>query len=143
VQLTLYNVLYRVIQLLAPISPHITEEIYEAIYKEEVDEKSLQLTPWPEPDTKRIDEDAERKGDAVMAVITEIRREKAEKRKPLNAQIKRLKLYAGKSELARTLSENKEDIAGTCKITHMEILAEKGKGRQVPENPAISFVSEY
>jgi valyl-tRNA synthetase len=143
VQLTLYNVLYRVIQLLAPISPHITEEIYEAIYKEEVDEKSLQLTPWPEPDTKRIDEDAERKGDAVMAVITEIRREKAEKRKPLNAQIKRLKLYAGKSEFARTLSENKEDIAGTCKITHMEILAEKGKGRQVPENPAISFVSEY
>jgi valyl-tRNA synthetase len=143
VQLTLYNVLYRVIQLLAPISPHITEEIYDAIYKEEVGEKSLQLTSWPEPDMKRIDEDSEKKGDLVMTVITEIRREKAEKRKPLNAQIKRLKLYTGKSEFARILSENREDIVGTCKIAYMEILSEKGKGRQIPERPEISFISEY
>ncbi len=143
VQLTLYNILYRIIQLLAPISPHVTEEIYEAIYKEEVGEKSLQLTPWPEPDMKRLDEDSEKRGDLVMAVITEIRREKSEKRKPLNAQIKRLKIYAGKSEYARIFSENREDIVGTCKITHIEILSEKGKGRQVPENLDISFVSEY
>ncbi|MBX5329315.1 valine--tRNA ligase [Candidatus Bathyarchaeota archaeon A05DMB-5] len=143
VQLTLYNVLYRIIQLLAPISPHITEEIYDAIYKEEVGEKSLQLTAWPTPDEKLIDEGSEKKGDLVMAVITEIRREKAEKRKPLNAQIKKLKLYAGKSEFARILSESKEDIKGTCKITYMEILSEKGKGRQIPENLAISFICEY
>jgi len=143
VQFTLYNVLYRIIQLLAPISPHTTEEIYDAIYKEFIGQKSLQLTPWPETNVERIDEDCEKKGDLVMAVITEIRREKAEKRKPLNAQIKRLKLYAGKSQFAKIISESKEDIVGTCKIVHMEILSEKGKGRQVPEKPEITFVSEY
>jgi hypothetical protein len=41
------------------------------------------------------------------------------------------------------LSENKEDIAGTCKISHIEILLEKGKGRQIQEFPEISFLSEY
>jgi valyl-tRNA synthetase len=106
-------------------------------------QKSLQLAPWPKPDLGKIDEEAEKKGELVMAVITEIRREKAEKRKPLNAPIKRVKIYAGKSEFARIISENKEDIVGTCKISQLEILSEKGGGRKVQEIPEISFISEY
>jgi valyl-tRNA synthetase len=143
VQFTLYNVLYSIIQMLAPIMPHMTEEIYQAIYAEDIGQKSLQLTSWPKTDMKKIDEEAEKKGDIVMAVITEIRREKAEKRKPLNTQIKRVKIYAGNSKFARTLSENKEDIVGTCKISQLEILSEKGKGRQVQTIPEMSFISEY
>jgi len=143
VQFTLYNVLYRIIQLLAPITPHITEEIYQAIYAETIGQKSLQITPWPEGKMEMVDEEAERKGDLVIALITEIRREKAEKRKPLNSPIKRVKIYAGKSEFARIISENKEDIAGTCKILQLEILSEKGDGRQIREFPEISFISEY
>jgi len=142
-QFTLYNVLYRLIQLLAPIIPHVTEEIYQTMYAEDVRQKSLQLTSWPEPDIGRIDEEAQRKGDLVMGVITEIRREKAEKRKSLNTPIKRVKIYAGNSKFASIISENREDIAGTCKILQLEILSEKGKGRQVQEFPEMSFVSEY
>ncbi|MGQ9531165.1 MAG: class I tRNA ligase family protein, partial [Candidatus Bathycorpusculaceae bacterium] len=143
VQFTLYNVLYRIIQLLAPIAPHITEEIYQTMYAKEIGQKSLQLTPWPEAEMEKVDEEAERKGDLVMALITEIRREKAEKRKPLNTPIKRVKIYAGKTEFAKIISEAKEDIAGTCKILQLEILSGKGKGRQVKEIPEINFISEY
>jgi len=143
VQFTLYNVLYSIIQLLAPITPHITEEVYQTMYAEVIGQKSLQLTAWPKPDMGKIDEEAEKKGGLVMAVITEIRREKSEKRKPLNTPIKRVKIYAGKSEFAKILSENKQDIVGTCKISMIEILSDKGKGRQVQEIPEISFVSEY
>jgi valyl-tRNA synthetase len=143
VQFTLYTVLHRIIQLLAPITPHITEEIYQTMYAEDIGQKTLQLAPWPKPDLRKIDEEAEKKGELVMAVITEIRREKAEKRKPLNAPIKRVKIYAGKSEFARIISENKEDIVGTCKISQLEILSEKGGGRKVQEIPEISFISEY
>jgi len=142
-QHTLYNVLYRTVQLLTPITPYATEEIYEKVYAEDTRQKSVHLTPWPKPDMEKIDEEAEKKGDLVMAVITEIRREKAEKRKPLNALIKRVKIYAGNSEFARILNENIKDIAGTCKISEVEILPEKGEGRQVQEIPGISFISEY
>jgi valyl-tRNA synthetase len=144
-QFALYNLLCRIIQLLAPISPHITEEIYQTTYAEDMDQKSIQLAPWPKPETEKIDEEVEKKGDLVMTVITEIRREKAEKRKPLNAQIKRVKIYAGNSRFASIISENKESIAGTCKISQFEILSEKGKGkgRQVQEYPEMSFISEY
>ncbi len=142
-QFTLYNILCRIIQLLAPISPHITEEIYQTTYADDMDQKSIQLMPWPKPDMERIDEEAENKGDLVMAVITEIRREKSEKRKPLNASIKKVKIYTENSEFARLISENKEDIAGTCKIMEIKTLKEKGEGRQVQEFPEIIFVSEY
>ena len=143
VQYTLYTVLYRIIQLLAPIIPHITEEIYQTMYAEDVGQKSLQLVLWPKPDLGKIDEEAEKKGGLVMAVITEIRREKAEKRKPLNTPIKKVKIYGGKSEFAHIISENREVIVGTCKISQLEILSEKGKGRKVQEIPEISFISEY
>jgi valyl-tRNA synthetase len=142
-QFTLYTVLYRILQLLAPITPHITEEIYQNLYADVVGQKSLQLTSWPEPEAEKIDEEAERNGDLVVAVINEVRREKAEKRKPLNAAIKKLRIYAGKSKYANIISENKEDIIGTCKISQLEILSEKGKGRQVQGFPEISFISEY
>ena len=144
-QFTLCTVLYRIIQLLAPITPHITEEIYQTMYAENIGQKSLQLTPWPAPETEKINEETEKKGDLVMAVITEIRREKAEKKKPLNALIKRVKIYAGNSRFASVVSENKEDIIGTCKIAQFEILSEKGKGkgRPIQEFPEMSFVSEY
>jgi len=143
VQFTLYKVLYRIIQLLAPITPHITEEIFQTMYAEDVDQKSLQLTHWPELDVRKIDEESEKKGDLVMAVMTGIRQDKAVKKKPLNAPIKRVRIYAGNSEFAGILSESREDIAGTCKISEIEILPEKGKGRKVQENPEISFLSEY
>jgi len=142
-QFTLYTVLYRILQLLAPITPHITEEIYQNLYAEDKKQKSLQLTPWPKPDKEKINEEDEKKGDLVMALITEIRREKAEKRKPLNAQIKEVQIYAGTSEYARVISENKEDIVGTCKILQLEILSEKGEGRKVQGFSEITFTSEY
>jgi hypothetical protein len=54
-----------------------------------------------------------------------------------------VKIYAGKSEFARVISENKEDIVGTCKISQLEILSEKGRGRNVQGIPEMSFTSEY
>ncbi|MDW8022683.1 MAG: valine--tRNA ligase [Nitrososphaerota archaeon] len=142
-QQTLYKVLYRIIQLLAPITPHMCEEIYQTMYAENVGVKSIHLTSWPTVDPGRVDEAAEKEGDLVMALIAEIRREKAEKRKPLNAPIKKVKVYSGNNEYASILTRNKEDILGTCKILQIEILPEKGGGRQLPQYAEVSFTSEY
>ena len=142
-QFTLYNVLYRIIQLLAPITPHITEEIYQALYAEHMNFKSIHLTPWPRLDESRVDEISERDGDLLVALISEIRRDKAEKRKPLNAQIKKVKIYAGTRELAEIIAGNKDDLVGTCKISELEIIPEKGEGKQVQRYTEISFISEY
>ncbi|MEM1660009.1 MAG: valine--tRNA ligase [Candidatus Bathyarchaeia archaeon] len=142
-QYTLYRVLYRILQLLAPIIPHITEEIYQAIYSEHIGCKSIHLTNWPEVDMKKIDEVAEREGDLIIALIAEIRREKAERRKPLNAPIKVVKVYAGNSDYAYVIERNKEDIMATCKISELQIIPEKGGGQSVPQYDGLSFISIY
>jgi len=142
-QCTLYTVLLRILQLLAPLTPHLTEEIYQIMYAGDKGGKSIHVFEWPEVDKKLMDEAAEKSGDLITAVIGEIRKEKAEKHKPLNAAIKRLTIYAGEKEAAKTIMEGKEDIAGTCKASYVEILLRKGEGREVKPYTNVHFTAEF
>jgi valyl-tRNA synthetase len=125
-QYTLYTALFRVLQLLAPIAPHITEEIYQTLFKEDNKWKSLHISPWPE--TEKVNKAIIEKGELLVAVISEIRREKARNRMSLNAPINELTIYAGTKENAQTLSNSAEDIMGTCKIKKTNMLPIKGEG---------------
>jgi valyl-tRNA synthetase len=142
-QHVLYEVLYRILQLLAPVTPHLTEEIYQTMYAEHKGYGSLQVSSWPEFEQAFADEQAEKHGDLIMALITEVRREKAEKRMSLNAQVKKLTVYAGDRETAAIITEGSEDIAGTCKVASLEVLAEKGSGREIAQFADVRFVTEY
>ncbi len=141
-QYTLYLVLERVLKLLAPIMPHVTEEIFQTMYVDEKSPKSIHVSSWPTADEKRIDEGVEKAGDLVMAIITEVRREKAEKHLPLNTKIAKLTIYVSDEATAETIIEGKEDIAGTCKVADIQVSVEKGKGREV-KSYGIRFIAEY
>ncbi|MCW4045162.1 MAG: valine--tRNA ligase [Candidatus Bathyarchaeota archaeon] len=142
-QQTLYEVLYRILQLLAPVTPHLTEEIYQAMYADGKGYRSLQVALWPKFNMQLVDEETEKRGDLIAALITEVRREKAEKRLSLNTQIKKLTVYAGDKAAATVITEASGDIVGTCKVACLEVLAEKGAGREVTQFSNVCFVSEY
>ena len=140
-QYTLHTVLRRVLLLLAPIIPHVTEEVYTTLYAED-GQASIHSAAWPEPSKARIDADAERKGEIITEIIAELRKEKAEKHLPLNTQIKNLKIFTEEKDVAGTINQGKEDIKGTCKVAEMQILSEKGAGREIkPYN--IRFITEF
>jgi valyl-tRNA synthetase len=141
-QYTLYLVLERVLKLLAPIMPHVTEEIFQTMYVDEKRPKSIHVSSWPTADEKRMDEGVEKAGDLVMAIITEVRREKAEKHLPLNTKIAKLTIYASDEAVAETIIEGKEDIAGTCKVADIQVSMEKGKGREI-KSYGVRFIAEY
>jgi valyl-tRNA synthetase len=131
-QYTLYEVLYRVLQLLAPVIPHLTEEIYQHMYLEEKGFSSLQVSQWPKFNPEAVDEMAEKDGDLIIAVMSEVRRDKAEKKLPLNAPIKNLTIYASDDATAVTVRLGCIDIAATLKIQNIKVITEKsGEGRQV------------
>lgn len=142
-QYTLYVSLYRILQLLAPITPYITEEIYHRMYSQEVGYKSIHLSPWPTVTEKRMDEEAENCGDVIMAVISEVRREKAEKQLPLNTEIRKLTVYAGEEDKAEKIMKGREDITGTCKVSDMEVMPREGEGRKVKPYNNIRFITKY
>jgi valyl-tRNA synthetase len=142
-QKALYEGLYVVLQLLAPITPHLTEEIYKTMYASDKGFKSLQTSTWPKPDYVREDDRAELRGDLVVALIAEIRREKAEKRMPLNTPIKKLTVYAGDHSAAEAITESQNDLIGACKVESINVLPEEGIGRDVVQYPHLQFIAEY
>ncbi|RLI31117.1 valine--tRNA ligase [Candidatus Bathyarchaeota archaeon] len=134
-QYTLYTALFRIVQLLAPFCPHITEEIYQRMYAEEMGFKSIHVSRWPTPGP--VDEEALASGDLAVAVISAIRREKASRRLPLNAVISRARVYAANEENAEKLRLFHQDICGTCKVDKLDILPTSGEGAEVEGYPEI------
>jgi valyl-tRNA synthetase len=132
-QYTLYEVLYRILQLIAPVTPHLTEEIYQSMYSEGKGFKSLQVSPWPKVNPALIDEAAEKDGDLITAIMSEVRRDKAEKKLPLNAPIKNLAIYAKDDATAVAIRQGCIDIAATLKIENVQVFSEKAEGRQVAQ----------
>ena len=54
----------------------------------------MQVSPWPKFNPELVDEEAEKDGDLITAIMSEIRRDKAEKKLPLNSPVKNLTIYA-------------------------------------------------
>ena len=111
------------------------------MYVEDKKHKSIHISPWPTP--QKIDEEAEKNCELLVSVIGEIRREKSEKRLPLNTPIKKLTVYAGNRKSAHILEQVVEDIAGTCKTEEIVILPEKGEGREVQGHSDIHYKADY
>jgi valyl-tRNA synthetase len=137
---TLSTAIFRILQLLAPISPHITEEMYQLMFASEKGYRSVHLSPWPGIDQTKIDDETRRRGDLVVALIREIRKYKAEERMALNAPIDKLTVYAGGEESAEILAQAKNDVVGTCKVEAFKLLPTKGEGREVQGYPDVRFV---
>jgi len=142
-QSALYTVLYRLLQLLAPITPHITEEIFEALYSRDKGFRSIHESSWPDVNRELIDEEAERQGDLTVAVISEVRRQKAERHIPLNTEVKRLRVYAKDKDTAKMIAEEKKDISSTCKIIEMEILPHSKMNRETKLDDSARFAVEF
>jgi valyl-tRNA synthetase len=141
-QYALHVVLERVLKLLSPIIPHVTEEIFQTLYVDEKNPLSIHVSPWPTTDEKLVNEEAEKQGDMVVAIITEVRREKSEKHLPLNAKIVKLTIYAGEKTITEMITQGRVDIAGACKAADIHVLSEKGKGREVKPYD-VAFIAEY
>jgi valyl-tRNA synthetase len=114
-QYTLFNVLLRTIELLAPIFPHATEEIHQIFNK-----GSIHLSRWPAADKKMIDEKSEKTALLLNAIITEVRQHKAGKQLPLNAVIPSVTIHSDDD-----IDDIEEEIKATGRIE--KLLKEKGE----------------
>ncbi len=143
-QQTLYNVFYKILQLLAPITPHLTEEIYQNMYADGKGFKSLQITPWPKMDSALVDKAAEEEGDKVMALIEDVRRKKAAQKLPLNIPILSLEVYTTNQANADLINSSKNDIAGTLKVVgDFNVIPQAGQGQEVPQFPGVIPVAVF
>ncbi|HHH99947.1 MAG TPA: valine--tRNA ligase, partial [Thermococcus litoralis] len=119
-KVALHELLYNIILLLAPLAPHITEELYQEMFKDKVGAKSLHLLGWPAYEEDRIDEEAETLGKLASEIIGAMRKYKNSHGLALNAKLKHVAIYALDSyDMLKALET---DIAGTMNIEKLEII---------------------
>jgi len=115
---TLYTVCSGVVKLMAPMMPHIAEEIYTMNFKDAEGDPSIHISSWPKP--VLTDEDAERKGELVKEIVSKIRGWKSEKGMSLSKEIDFVELVCEPEKII----ECKEDIARTVRAKEL-VVAEK------------------
>ncbi len=127
-QYTLYQALLTIIKLISPITPHITEEIYQAYYAELEKNKSIHLSSWPETDKELVDKQALETGDLAVNIISEVRKYKTEKQMSLKQELKKVTVETGFdfTKLSKKDFESlKKDLLGTTNTENLEF--KKGK----------------
>jgi valyl-tRNA synthetase len=137
-QWTLHHAVRRMLQLLAPAIPHLTEEIYSHMYAEEEDD-SIHMSKWPQMDELLVDKAAENEGDLVIAVIRDIRREKNRQGIPLNAELEEVSIYAANPREAKALVQGIEDISATMKAENVDLHEGDGGELAVEGYPGVRF----
>ncbi len=117
----LRHVLEVSLRLLHPLMPFITEELWQKVQPvrpELVEGQTIMKTPWPQPDSKRIDEEAERLFGRLQNVVTEVRNIRATFRVPPKEKVDLLVLV---SEGGEVLSEHEEIIQRLGQVNRLTV----------------------
>ena len=113
----LYNIHLGLMKLFAMFMPHITEEVYQAYFKEFENEISIHKTILSKID---IVEDGEilAGGEEFINIISEIRQYKSEKQVSVKTQIENLKVKTSKPNF---IESAKQDLTAVCSILNLNI----------------------
>lgn len=120
---TLDAVIWAFIRMLAPICPHITEEIYHLLYKERMGAISVHGTSWPKIDEiPEVAIEDERSGDQLVKVISAIRAEKIRRRVPLSKEVRQVIVKAPKDyiEVVKAHEGEVEKILHVLEVSAVE-----------------------
>jgi valyl-tRNA synthetase len=112
----LYNSILNVLKLIAPIMPHITEEIYQFGFKKFEKDKSIHLSKWPEFNKKDVDEESEKIGDLGIEIINIVRKFKSDKQMSLKGEINGLVLLSKEREFEKKIDKISKDLKGVLKV---------------------------
>jgi valyl-tRNA synthetase len=139
-QYTLYVSLLAILKIMAPILPHITEEIYQIYFVNKERDKSIHVSKWPEKEKmgmvgKEEDkkEEVEEIGDKAVDVISAVRKYKSLHNKALNTKIRKLKIGCDK-KTKQQLEKICVDLCATLHAGEMEfdveskLIEDKDKG---------------
>jgi len=129
---TLYQAILTLLKLLAPITPYVTEEIFQLCFKRHEVAESVHLTYWPEVNGELIDPNAEILGEALVEIATAARRYKSEHQLPMGTPLDRIKIALSQSELLQQLEASITDIKSVTRGKNIE-LGEETPGFDTPE----------
>lgn len=110
-QLGVYSGILSVLKMMAPIMPHITEEIYQMHFAEAEQCKSLHISEWPEFDSRLVNVKAEEIGNLGVDLINAVRKFKSENKMSMKDEISEIVILGREKEMKLIL----DDLKAVCK----------------------------
>jgi valyl-tRNA synthetase len=130
-QFALSTLLRTVVKLLAPVLPHVTEEIYQGLFAADEGSRSIHLSPWPQADTAWMDEEAERTGGLLLEIVTAVRRFKSERSLSPGSPLACLRLASSDASVREILRLAEADLRGVSRAQVIEISEHAGPAMDV------------
>ncbi|MEE9296385.1 MAG: class I tRNA ligase family protein, partial [Phycisphaerae bacterium] len=112
----LYRILLSILKMLSPILPHITEELYQRIFREREGTETIHLTRWPTFEFR--DEEATEAAETGLRLISLLRNFKSQHRIGLSAPVASVVVVTPPDRhVQRVLPE----VQGTLRIEKIEL----------------------
>ena len=115
-QQALYSSVLAVLKMMAPITPHICEEIYQLFFASKEGMKSVHLSSWPSFDEKLVDEKAEEAGDLGVEIISAVRKFKSEEQMSLKDELSSLVLVSSKDGFEELVRSVEADLKSVLRV---------------------------
>jgi len=109
---SLYNGLLIILKLISPITPFVTEKIYQEYFRRFEKEKSIHLSSWPESKRKISNDNF---FDLFIEVLGKIRQEKTFAKKPMNSKII-LVIDEKNYKILENVLEDLKDVSNSTEI---------------------------
>jgi len=106
----LYRVINTLVKLLAPIMPHVTDEVYRLYFADIEGISSIHNAAWPKVVDELVDPVAENIGEMLVAIATEVRRYKSARKLSLGTELSELQVSSTDAGLLGGLREAALDI---------------------------------
>jgi len=117
---TFYHVLKSLCIMISPITPFITEGIWQYFFTNFEKEDSISKTNWPRTFEINTSEEEKLAGQLSSDITAIIRKYKSEKNKPLNSEIN-LKIFS-ENKIRKQIELVEKDIIGTIKAKKLEFV---------------------
>ena len=121
-QLGLHLALKSILKLIAPIMPHITEEIYQLYFASQENISSIHVSSWPEYAPALVNEEAELTGELGIDIINAVRKYKSEQKMSIKEEMKELILVSEEKNFAETIKTLEADLKAVLNVKEIKLV---------------------
>jgi len=119
-QQALYTALLSILKLMAPITPFITEEIYQQYFADKEKKISLHNSAWPEYNQNLVDEHLELAGDLGVDIINTARKWKAEQQLSMKEELSKLILVSEEKDFQKIVNSLAGDLKAVLNVKEIK-----------------------
>ncbi len=121
-QHALYHAVLAVLKMVAPVMPHVTEEIHSLFFAGREGVTSIHVSDWPVPPDEWRDAEAEAAGEIAISVIEAMRKRKSEAKVSVGAPVGTLTIVCdpGTWDRLKAFAGDLRDVSNAASVEHRD-----------------------